>query len=915
MTDNDRNIDRNYSVAHNKNRSLFTAIAIILVILSIYFLLLRTFYSFLFINTPYNIFEIGGTLPGQPLIYLNNSFLSNWIIYSNYGSQGTGLLYSFFYFLILSAFRSISIAERAWFFIEFGMSSISSFVLFRKFSKSTLLSFLFSLSFSFSPVVANMTISGAYMIYMLYAFTPLLILLTLKIFDSSVILSIEYSIVFAILSALIFEFNPGYILWVPVFLIVYFTLITIFITRNILRFISNIISLMVLFLIFILLTRTLSTVFSVFGGHTVSYFSSTAFGASSVNQILIDLETNFNGWLSFNYWYPAIFLEILIFSVAFIQFKFKLLTAINLIAIICLGIQLGIILISWAIFHFYIISAMYFIARYFPFLGEYIPHFGYVIIVAYIIIQCSIIIGVSFSYKPYQIRLENRKIFKESITKAKLIFISILIFATSFAIPINFHTNYPSDSSSFGMYTTSNAFLENNSVPNNVQVISNWFMKNTNTGLGYRVLFFPYSMSTDNVLLSDMKWTYSTNLTNQAYPFLYPFTHNNTQALASIMADSAVEYIVVYFGPFLGIDNSYFYQGSSRFYSSGYSWELSWEPAGSPSAWAKIFNNSAFFSIAGNAGNAIIYKNNLYRGSVLSYDLGNITNNYFQAKNINTLYYNTVSMDLLIKTNSVYDLNDWITYNSPNNISITRVNGTEALNASPIDDSVSYKSAYQYINLVPNEYYLLSYKMTGTNISGSWFIISFYQKNGTQVSSFDSNQEPATVWYGNGHVAAHNTALFKTPSNYSYIKVTALVQYNQSNSNNNSFTLFSDINITDIISVKPEVVDYNFESPWNIIEKQKFVGRYMIRFLTSYNPGWTLIIGNITCSSENFNSGFREENAFWIDLNYTLTKGSLYFVPQNSYIVSMHFWEFEWAFFIALIPAIDFSRRARGKSF
>jgi len=881
--------------------------------LLIYVLILRIFFSFLFLNIPYNIFEIGGTLPGQPFIYLQNSFISNWMMYSNYGFQGEGLIYSVWFFLLMSLFRSIAVAERAWFIFEFTVGALSSFFLFKKLSRSTILAFIFSLSFSFSPVVANMVISGAYMIYILYAFTPLLILLTLKIFESEFLLRLEYSIIFAILSAFIFEFNPGEIMWTPVFLIFYFLLIVAFSIRKRSNFISLVVSTVLLFLVFLMLTRTLSLVLAVFGGNTVAYFSSNDFGATSITQILMDLQFNFNGWLSFVYWYPALFFELLVLVVATVQHRLKMISKTVLILIFAIGIQTLIILLTWATFHFNIMSLTIIIATYLPFLGEYIPHMGYVLIVAYLIIQTGAIVGFQHQTESASIVRKPKNLRKLITTKNKVRIISIVIFVFLFATTINFQTNYPGDSSSLGMYTNSDSFMLNNAVPNNVAEISSWFVNNTALNQGYRILFFPYSMSTDNVILSDMRWTFMTNITNQASFTLYGFTHNYTEGLATFMADSGVEFIIVYFGPFLGIDNKVDYTGPPRFYGSGFSWEMTWVPAGSPAAWSEIFNSSPYFKIAGKAGNAIIYRNDLYEGSIISYSLGNITKDYFQKNAINPVYYDYSTMNLLLNTNEEKNIDNWHTYNSENNVSILRENGSEALYFPPVTNNVTYRVAYSFINLLPNSSYILSYDISGKNISGSWILIYFYDKNGNQISVFGSKDEPHTIWYGEGDVSAEDTALFTTPSNYSLAKMVALAQYGPSDHYNNSYTLFSDIKIENVTSIKPESVRYAFSQPWLVYIFQRFSGNFAIRFLTSYNPSWTLIGGNEKYASADFYSGYRNENLFWVNSNSTLINPLIYFTHQGTYTESLYEWGLEWCLMIITIPILDIYRKKESK--
>ncbi len=889
--------------------SIFTTIFFV----SVYTTLLLTIYSFILNKSSYNIFEIGGTLPKQPNIYLNNSFLSSWIFYSNFGSQGSGLLYSIFYYGIVSLFHNVAIAERAWFILEFSISAISSYILALKSLNNKWVSFILSLAFSFSPVVTNMAISGAYMIYLLYAFTPLFMIIILKIIDSKFLLSLEYVILFALLSAFVFEFNPGYIMWTPVLFIIYSGLSVLLKNQTSSSLIANLAILVFFFLIMFFLTKTLNSLWDIFSGNSVSYFSTTDFGASSTNQILIDLETNFNGWLSFTYWYPAVISEFVIITFTIFQYNTNIINRSLTILSFSLGIQALLVLVTWGIFHFQIFILMRFIASYMPFLGEYIPHMGYVIVVAYLIIQSMIVLGgfnqISISRSKFTFKTKNNSIRINTKTLLISIFILLLLFIT----PINFHTNYPGDSSTLGMYNNSESFLINDKVPDNVNTISNWFNSNTAKNEGYRVMFFPFSMSTDNVILSSMKWTFMTNITNNAVPFLNPALSNHTKDLSDVLGESSVKYVVVYFGPFLGIDNKLFYSGPPRFYSSGYSWELSWIAAGAPYAWSHIFNSSKYFHLIANVGNALIYKNLEYKGTVFRYSIGNINESQLKSEMVNPISYNQDTLDLLFKTNLYTIISDYKSVNFSNNlVSLNLTNKTEVTaNISPGNFSGLISYAYQRSS--PDKYYRVSYNISGMNVNSVNLKINFYNKQGNIISCLNARNEPNIVLSTHGNFSAHNKLLFESPANTSYDEFMVDISHNGTNFRKNGYVSVSSIKIVNVSSFQPIKINYEYVHPWEIKLNGSVHGNQLIRFLTSYDPGWVYHSGNQSYNSIFIGLGYRSENAFLVNAGNTTNFDYISFTPQASYKMSLINWGMDWVISISILLPIDLYRRRISK--
>ena len=865
---------------------------------SFFFLFLFIFYNFIFGGINYNIYEIAGSLPMYPNIYFKNSFLSDWELYSPFGSQGRGLLYSVFYYLIQSIFKSNYISERVWLISLLLLGTLSFSLLARRFTTNNYINLLFSLSFGFSSIVTNMVVSGAYMILTLYSSIPLLILLMMSFLDEKNILSTRFlnSLLFSIVLSISYEFNPGAIMWIPVLLVITIFIIFIISKFNV-RFIikSTFFSLLSL-IVFLFLTNSTSILSLVIKGNTLEYFSSSDFGASSIQNILTDMTTNFNGWLSFQYWYFAIIM-VSILCLLFGYFSIKKI-ATNLYAnsiFISSVIQIVLILSIWGIFHYSIYSIEYVLAKYAPFLEEYIPHMGYVLISGFFILDSLILISY---FEGGQKKFFNRTVYKQNYVifhKKRIIYlVSIAILILCLISPINMNTNFPQHYSTIQMIYGSKTFTNDNKIPEYTGNVSNWFKENTNLQEDYRVLFFPYEVSTDNDILKDMPWTYYINITNNAYSSLNNFIiYNNSKGFSVYLAESDVEYLIINFGPYVGTDNVNNSLGNPRFQQSGYSWETAWNPLGSPSKWAKKFNSSKFFDLVGNLGNVLVYRNNLYKGDIVYYTISNTSYSYLKDNVIYPEQYNCFTSSLLVNSNVRTKIPSWIS-NSGNLTTITGNPGNQSIFQTNKVKFEKVATAHTVLNLYHDSYYFMKYEVNLNNSIGSWFIIYFYQ-NDTLVSPFGTNTEPGVVWYAKNNLITYNTVLFKTPKIFNKVIICEIVNFNDSRQVRNSYTKFSNITINQVNSFNPKSLNYSEVNSSTYKIKSEIRNNSLIQLLTSYSNYWQLLQDNrYVSSSVSIELGYPASNYFFINKSYGNESYELFFIPQTTYSYYLLLWEIEW---------------------
>lgn len=895
----------NLNVFRNDLNRLRLRLLIALLNLGLFMFVTFLFYNFIIVNKQFNIYEIAGSIPYHPYIYLRNSYLTAWELYTPFGSPGMGLIVSLFYNVLDIVIKSHLIAERVWLVGQLLLGYSSFYILSRKFGSNRFIASVFSISYTFSPVVTNMVISGAYMIMLLYETIPILIFLFSTIIDFSVpfVRRLYYSTTFALLLSVIYEFNPGAILWTPVLLLLTFVAFFIMEKIRLRNWAENVVIFVLIFVIFLILTNTIQLIIGILRGNSISYFSSNDFGAHSISDILVDMTQNFNGWLSFQYWYSSIVLLSLSVAVFAFLIKKRLIqeTIIKSLIVGCF-LQMFIILFIWGTFHFKVLPIEYLFAKYTPFVEEYIPHMGYVLIVGLFIVQSMLLVSAIDKINMIILfkKLRRHKVPKFSTIRNSLSArcISILILVTCLVIPVNMHTNFPHDYSTVEMISGSAAFMNENGVPESIYKVSSWFYNNTNLSQEYRVIFFPYEVSTDNNILKEMPWTYNINLTNQAYPSLHNFIENKSSlGFATYLAESDVEFLIVYGGPTIGTDNSYYMQGEPNFIPGGYSWDTDWVPVGSAKNWTELISSSHYFSKLATIGNTVIFKNNLYVGDVIGYKIGNMSLKYVKSNLVNPRIYGIDTMDLLIKSNVFQSIPNWVS-NNVNHTKITGSAGNQTITEANYGTNIYNASASASFNLTNNTYYIMDYSFNFRNIDYGGIILYFYY-NGDKIASFVTNNEINSESIGNGTIATKNIFVFKTPVKFNKVIAYALTNFPQSNSNNSSFSRISNISIEKLYNFAPYHISYFAKSPADLIlEKDNYSGS-IINFFNEFNSGWAVYNGNeVISGSFLLNQGYTNDNYFFLSSSNKSMSGDnqlyLFYGPQSNYTDTLLLQMIEW---------------------
>ena len=426
-------------------------------------------------------------------------------------------------------------------------------------------------------------------------------------------------------------------------------------------------------------------------------------------------------------------------------------------------------------------------------------------------------------------------------------------------------------------------------VPQNLISLSKWLEGNTNIQSGYRYLFLPSAMATLGSFESLFSQNAPVEITPSIYnSFFYQFMNTyNTTILARYFSIIGVEYVVIYKGPYMGDDSSVSYSGSARLNPAGFQYSLTYLPIGSWQSWYSIFENKNSFSLLTNTSSFAVFVNSLYRGIVYSLPIAknytiswpNYYKNYTPTLNytiFNGNFYENLSNEMPL-TGPWYGFN-----NIPDeNFSIRALNNnTEYVQAST--SKAGYGNIYIPLNLKPDSLYLLSYEISGVNMSNSNIYIRFYSgENGSGSMLYTFDSPPV-----NGNVSGIRVNwYFKTPSNFSSVFLFPTVLKFKSG-NLSSITNFTLYPIRAYIEEKIVPVNYIFENPTQIFINQKINNNSYLLFVSNFNNGWILRHNGTISNSSEFDMGFLKVNSFKIN-NATGFGSSIYFSDQAAYSVNL----------------------------
>lgn len=779
-----------------------------------------------------------GSFPKYPKISLG-IYYYDWIN-QGIGIYGSSLPYALIIYVYSSIFKNPGISEKVWFFSLIAIGIFSMYMLSKYISNNNkFITFIFPVIYIFNPAVFGLIFEGSINDTLTaYVFFPLLIYTMVRTYEITNIYDYKYILGFSLVYVYVYFWNPQVSMWILPILIITFIFYIISRKYNKRQKIGKIILLSIFVAISIAVTGALNDIILLLSGRA----NQVVVASSTVKDALIDLQENFGAQFAFSYWY----LFLIIFILLIVLFKFMPKNKAEIFTILHYSMiaEAFIILIVWSLFHFKINSLTIIIAGKLTELAAYEPFLGVTILFSLVLFD-SLIISSSISdiKKLKKIKLLDNKAFK-----ALIVLIIILIF-----IMPSFHYWRQNDIYSGYDYIENPNYIDNNyKIPNNVNEISTWFYEHTNISQEYRTLFLPDAPMTDEALTSYMPWTAEPSLPNSLW---YELLNNQTMAFGNGLSSYGVEYIILYNGPFLNADPISSYHGNARICPSGFPWDLSYNPEGSPNNWKNILKNDTYLTPVANIGNAIIYKNNLYDGILYAYKWNS---NY----SLSNIQYSTQYNLYLYKNSSNLVSNIWHGYHFggiKNNWTLEQ-NGT--LVGGPVPKSLSYTNLYQTLNLKNNSYYELNYTISGKYLYNAYIAIKFYNTTGSVIETWI----PQT-FTGNITQGLYND-IFKTPKNFTSAVI--FLTYSKNSSDNNKTLLYFNLDAYNLSTLTPVNVIYNFKNPTQGSICINNSGKFLVFYSMSYNGLWEI---NNHVSAKSFDNNYFDENYFVLsgERKYSIT--------------------------------------------
>ena len=504
---------------------------------------------------------------------------------TNLGGQGHVLYYQIVISFVTLLLNNAAIALKVWMLSLIAIASLNSYCLFKYLLKEKKeVAYLLAIIYTFNPITAGLFFFGSINdTYTVYAFMPLLILLSLKISQDSIKSDLLlHSIGLGLVWTYVFYWNPEIVVDFGLFYFFYvlFSIITNFRKSSIKPYL---ISFSIVLTLFLFLTGSYTTIFSIIVQGPVQAFATSSAGASTYSEIFLDLSSNFHGQLPFYYWYCMlpIFIGISIFS-----FYFRYLIPSRLQSAI-LGIQFMslLILLIWFLFNFNITILVIPIARFLPELGALEPFFGIGLFFCAETIGLSILLSLNFKNAKVRLPAFIRSNPRNKYLLNTMLFL-LIIFLLISSIGYWRQNNTPSQIDYVGASSQINV---NYTIPNYIESLALWMHKNTNLNSEYRIFVVPQGGLTNEAILNYMPWTSEPTLTNSYSLGMTELVGNhNFTNLAKALGLSGVEYFIVIKGTHVISDQSNQFQGPIGFTKEGFPWQQSNSPHGSWENWTRM---------------------------------------------------------------------------------------------------------------------------------------------------------------------------------------------------------------------------------------------------------------------------------------------------------------------------------------
>lgn len=855
------------SIKNNVNKYSFLLIFIFTVIYILYFR------SLFFLG--YLDFADLGTFPMFPNAALNG-YLYSWQN-KGYGNSGSVLPYAVFIYVMELIFNGGSIAEKIWILSLLPVAFVSVFfIAYKKLNFSILTSIIFSIFYVFNPITAGLFYMGSLNDTMtMYISEPLLIALIINIFSSKKLsISIEWTLIFVLVYYYVFSWCPEIIMWIfPLFLL--FLIVEIMRYRNNKKNVGILVS---LFVITLLLSLLITGVFSVFmeilSGHGNETFAIVA-GSTNIQDLLIDLSSNFYGQLSFLYAYIIIFI-IIIYSIISLKIRkyFEMLNFDIFVSVILFSI---VIIFIWSTFRFSIKPLNVLFVEYIPDVAAYEPFMGITLLFSLLYFDGMILIktlsGITDKMREEKnfirntIKIINRK-------NLKIFIIIFLIVILLFGNVGYWRQNTPSIASQL---VNQDLLTEKYAVPDSYVNLSLWLQFHvSNSGARYIVL--PYGGLT-NEAIGSLSWNTTVTIPNQLWYLIeneinWSFLDkDNAEALAYL----GIKYLVINKGPYLSGDGNSTFIGPPRDVPAGFPWQLSWLPEGSWQGWYKILKSNIYLSEVYNNSQWIIFENTQFKGLIHTYEVpGNF--------NISSIISINENGTILYPSFTKININNFSIPSGPFGYSwsIEKLNNQTIYVGGILPSNLSYTNIWEELNLKKSTFYELNYANYGVNMNRSEIDIRFY--SGPNMSGRILYTISSPPLFGEGSNKNMNW-IFQTPAEFN--SVALFLTYQKNNSASYYKSIYKVNYLQPLISIAPDIGNGSFLNPTKFLGKLNLNknDHILLVFAETYNPGWKLITSNGTYDSIPFNYLSMKFNSFIINGN--LSNVSIEYIPQKSYLYQL----------------------------
>lgn len=859
-----------------------------LIPIAIFIILLSLFYGGFF-NTRNLDFADMGIFPYFPSLY-SNYFLYDWV-QSGLGGQGSALVSFLFISALAKTFVNPGIAEKIWIMSVFAVAGAGGYFLSKKLTGSKFLAVLFMCMFSFNPVTSGLIYEGSINDTMSgYAFMIPLILVMILMYERDYKNTIFQSVLFGLILSYAYYWDGEILVWIlPIFL--FYSLLTLALKRNrkncLLGFlISN--------FTWILLTRFFSTLMGVISGH-VGEIVKTHIGLTTTSQIVEDMSDNFSGQLSFSYWYVILVVTIVLGVIFVASVKKTHIRDYRIIIFYSITLEMMLLLFTWGAFGFKSISLEYFIARYVPYFATFEPFLAITLAFELILVEFVIVISTLKPFPRHKVSsTKAQKKFSSTssvINRLKVVDLRKAIVLGVFILLLFPNISYWQQSSvpsTIGMISQSQNVNADYAVPSEIRTIADFLYSHTNIHQYYKYLLFPYAPLTAESLSYSIPWTSEIELNGSYWNYGISQSQgaNISRYFVNSIALSGVEFLIVYFGPYIHNDPPSSYTGTPRFVGQGFPWDITYVPYGYPSSWSQLFNNSPYFSFMAKVGNSLVYKDNSYVGDVYAYNVTaiDVSKTFFDpAIGSPLLYYAPPTyLTNLSAFGTVFKYN-W---------TIVKINGSTVYEGGNLPSNMSYTNIWTDTSyLRRNATYEASFDLSGHSVKSAYLYIRFFTSE-SYTGKLISQQ--GTPQYNGNLTNIPVDLIFTTPENFT----SSVLDIAYVRGSPEMKVTFSNLSISEIMTIKPEKVNYEFVNPTKAYIFNNFRGTYMIVFAQSYNSGWEI---NGTKSSLVYNGYFLEN---YFVLNKTSTNVML-FEPQKSYSMSLLLLGTEWIILLAFEIAVS----------